>query len=256
MVDLLATLRAKDGCPWDRSQTHKSLLPYLIEETYEVVEAIQSTKHERLKEELGDLLLQIVFHSQIAKERNRFDVYDVIGEINCKLKKRHPHIFQNKRKISKQKVIENWEHIKLASGKNKGVLTGLPKQLPGLLRAYRLQEKVARMNFDWKKSSDILPKIREELWEFEKAFQTGNKRKMEEEIGDVLFSWVNLCRHLNINPELALNGTINKFIRRFNYIEKALSAKGIRFGQADLPLLDELWDKAKRRAQGKNLYLG
>ncbi|HEX9917152.1 MAG TPA: nucleoside triphosphate pyrophosphohydrolase [candidate division Zixibacteria bacterium] len=251
LVSLMAMLRGKNGCPWDRSQTHNTLLPYLIEETYEVVEAVQSKDYERLKEELGDLLLQIVFHSQIAKEKNRFDVYEVARQINLKLRQRHPHIFENKKKISKQEVIQNWEHIKLSQKKDKGVLSGLPRQLPGLLRAYRLQEKVGRLNFDWKNAADVLPKLKEELGEFEKAFKTKNKRKMEEEMGDILFSWVNLCRHLNINPELALGKTVDKFIRRFNYIEKALAKKRIGFDQADLPFLDSLWEKAKKRKNRK-----
>jgi tetrapyrrole methylase family protein/MazG family protein len=251
LVNLMSKLRAKDGCPWDRSQTHNSLLPYLIEETYEVVEAIQSKDYEKLKEELGDLLLQIVFHSQIAEEKDKFDVYGVIRRINYKLRQRHPHIFENRKKISKREVIQNWEHIKLAQKKDKRLLSGLPKKLPSLLRAYRLQEKVARLNFDWKNAAEVLPKVKEELEELEKALNTKNKRKIEEEMGDILFSWVNLSRHLNINPELALNKTIDKFICRFNYIEKILSQKGIGFDQTDLPLLDSLWEKAKQKQRGK-----
>jgi len=246
LVDLMAKLRAKNGCPWDRCQSHKSLLPYLIEETYEVVEAIKSRKHHKLKEELGDLLLQIVFHSQIAKDKGEFDIYQVIEQIDNKLRQRHPHIFQIRKKISKRKVIENWEHIKLAQNKSQGILSGLPKTLPALLRAYRLGEKVSRVNFDWKKPKDVLPKIKEELSEFEKALKSKNKRKVEEELGDILFSWVNLSRHLKIDPELALTKAIDKFITRFNHIEKALVRKKIGFAQTDLPLLDGLWERAKR----------
>lgn len=251
LIDLMTKLRGKDGCPWDRSQTHNSLLPYLIEEAYEVVEAVQSRKNEKLKEELGDLLLQIVFHSQIAEEKGKFDIYEVIEHINSKLRKRHPHIFKTKKKISKKEVLNNWEHIKSAQNKGKSVLSGLPKQLPALLRAYRLGEKVGRLNFDWKDAKDVLPKIKEELEEFEKALKSRNKRKTEEEIGDILFSWVNLSRHLNINSELALNRTIDKFIRRFKLMEKMLKQKKIRFDQADLPFLDSLWEKAKRRQRVK-----
>ena len=251
LVDLIAKLRAKDGCPWDRSQTHTSLIPYVIEETYEVVEAIKSKKHHKLKEELGDLLLQIIFHSQIAKEKGEFDIYQVIEQINHKLKQRHPHIFKVKEKISKQKVIENWEHIKLAQNKSRGILSGLPKTLPALLRAYRLGEKVSRVNFDWKKPKDVLPKIKEELSEFEQALKTKNKRKIEEELGDIFFSWVNLSRHLNIDPELALTKAIDKFIARFNRIEKTLIQKKIGFDQTDLPFLDSLWEKAKHKQKGK-----
>ena len=247
LIDLMAHLRSQSGCPWDRKQTHKSLLPYLIEEAYEVWDTIQENEEEKLKEELGDLLLQIVFHSQIAKENKKFDIYDVINILNEKLKKRHPHVFKSKKKISAQKVLKNWEHIKLENDQRKSVLETLPKNLPALLKASRAQEKVARFDFDWEKTEDIFVKIKEELKEFEKVYKKKNKKKIEAEIGDIFFSLVNLCRHLNINPEYALRLTINKFIQRFNYIEKKLAQKKIPLKNAGLKLMDELWEEAKKK---------
>jgi tetrapyrrole methylase family protein/MazG family protein len=257
LVTLMSRLRSKRGCPWDREQTHKSLLPYLIEEAYEVLDTIDSGDDERLKEELGDLLLQIIFHAQIARERKKFDIYDVIEHLDGKLKARHPHVFGKKKVASTEEVIRNWEHIKLSTdprdtnskrSKRKSVLSGIPRHLPGLLKAYRVQEKVARFDFDWEKAEDVLSKIEEEVGELRRAARRRKVRheEIEEELGDILFSWVNLSRHLKVNPELALRKTIDKFVRRFGYIEKQLRRKKIPLKEAGLPLLDSLWEDAKR----------
>ncbi len=248
LIKLMSKLRSKDGCPWDRAQTHKSLLPYLIEESYEVLDTIQAREDQRLKEELGDLLLQIVFHAQIAKERKKFDIYEVIDHLCRKLIERHPHVFRDKKRIAEEEVLRNWEHIKLTAGKakNKSVLSGLPRDLPALLKAYRLQEKVARFDFDWERTEDILSKMEEEVEELRKAYKKGEKGDIEEEMGDILFSWVNFCRHLKINPEFALRKTIDKFAKRFRYIERRLKEKRISLHKAGLPLLDSLWEEAKR----------
>jgi len=248
LIKLMSKLRSKEGCPWDRVQTHKSLLPYLIEESYEVLDTIETKDDQKLKEELGDLLLQIVFHSQIAKERKKFDIYEVIENLRRKLIERHPHVFKDKKKVARKEVLRNWEHIKLAGSKaeNKSVLSGLPRHLPALLKAYRLQEKVARFDFDWEKTEEIFLKIEEEIEELKRAHRKRKKEAIEEELGDILFSWVNLCRHLNINPEFALRKTIDKFVKRFNYIEKRLIEKKIPLHKAGLPLLDSLWEEAKR----------
>jgi tetrapyrrole methylase family protein/MazG family protein len=259
LVALMSRLRSKRGCPWDREQTHKSLLPYLIEEAYEVLDTIEAGDDERLKEELGDLLLQIVFHAQIARERKKFDLYDVIEHLDDKLRARHPHVFGKGKAASSEEVVRNWEHIKLSAypegpnskgSRKKSVLSGIPRHLPGLLKAYRVQEKVARFDFDWEKAEDVLSKIEEEVGELKTAARKRRVRRseIEEELGDILFSWVNLSRHLNVNPEFALRKTIDKFVRRFNYIEKQLKRRKIPLKEAGLPLLDSLWEEAKRRA--------
>ena len=250
LIKLMSKLRSKHGCPWDRVQTHKSLLPYLIEESYEVLDTIEAKDDQRLKEELGDLLLQIIFHAQIAKERKKFDIYEVIENLCKKLIERHPHVFLEKKELVPEEVLKNWEHIKLATGraKNKSVLSGLPRHLPALLKAYRLQEKVARFDFDWERTDEIFSKMEEEIKELKKAYKKRKKEDMEEELGDILFSWVNFCRHLEINPEFALKRTIDKFVKRFNYIERRVKEKKISLHKAGLPLLDSLWEEAKRSA--------
>lgn len=249
LIKLMSKLRSTHGCPWDRIQTHKSLLPYLIEESYEVLDTIQAKDDQRLKEELGDLLLQVIFHAQIAKERKKFDIYEVIENLHHKLIERHPHVFKEKRKIVAEEVLRNWEHIKLAASnaKNKSVLSGLPRHLPALLKAYRLQEKVARFEFDWEKTDDVFLKVEEEIKELKKAYRKRKKEDIEEELGDILFSWVNLCRHLKINPEFALRKTTDKFVKRFNYIERRLKEKKQPLHKAGLALLDSLWEEAKKR---------
>lgn len=254
LVKLMSKLRSKEGCPWDREQTHKSLLPYLIEESYEVLDTIEAKDDQKLKEELGDLLLQIIFHAQIANERKEFDIYEVIDHLSQKLIERHPHVFKEKRKLVPQEVIKNWEHIKLraSKAKNKSVLSGLPRHLPALLKAYRVQEKVARFDFDWERADEIFLKMEEEIEELKKAYRKRKKEAIEEELGDILFSWVNLCRHLNINPEFALRRTIDKFVKRFNYIERRLKQKKIPLHKAGLPLLDSLWEEAKRSTDKGN----
>lgn len=253
LIKLMSKLRSKHGCPWDRVQTHKSLLPYLIEESYEVLDTIEAKDDQRLKEELGDLLLQIIFHAQIAKERKKFDIYEVIDHLRQKLIERHPHVFRDKKKLAPEEVLKNWEHIKLATSRatNKSVFSGLPRHLPALLKAYRLQEKVARFDFDWEKTDEIFLKMEEEIKELKRAYRKRKREDIEEELGDILFSWVNLCRHLKINPEFALRKTTDKFVKRFNYIERRLKQKKISLHKAGLPLLDSLWEEAKRSPREK-----
>jgi tetrapyrrole methylase family protein/MazG family protein len=259
LIRLMSRLRSKRGCPWDREQTHRSLLPYLIEEAYEVLDTIEMGDDDRFKEELGDLLLQIIFHAQIARERKKFDIYEVIECLDEKLKARHPHVFGRKRAASSEEVLKTWEHIKLStdsSGPNsarssdKSILSGIPRHLPALLKAYRVQEKVARVDFDWKDAEEVFSKIEEEISELKKAAKKrkAKQAEIEEEMGDILFSWVNLCRHLDINPEFALRKTIDKFVKRFNYVEEQLKQRKIPLKQAGLPLMDSLWEEAKRSA--------
>jgi tetrapyrrole methylase family protein/MazG family protein len=246
LVRLMARLRSETGCPWDRLQTHKSLLPYLLEESYEVLDTVEAKDDKKLKEELGDLLLQIVFHSQIAKERKKFDVYEVIQGLIKKLVERHPHVFKTKKKISSEQVLKKWEHIKMIN-ENRRILSGIPKTLPALLKAYRVQEKVGRVGFDWKEQDDILLKLEEELEEFKRIYRRKKSRLKEEEIGDIFFTLVNLSRRLNINPEFALRRTIKKFVSRFNYVERELNKKGKSLEKTTLEEMDALWEKAKRK---------
>ena len=250
LVDIMAKLRSTAGCPWDREQTHQTLRPYLIEEAYEVLDALDHGEDGDFRDELGDLLLQVVFHAQIAAEEKRFDIHDVARAINEKLVRRHPHVFGDMRADTADEVLTNWEKIKREEKGGEGrksVLDGLPKGMPSLLRAYRIQEKVARVNFDWDDVNEVFEKVVEETDEVRQALEKGDRTKIEEEIGDLLFSLVNLSRHLNVPPEDALRGSNDKFIRRFRYIEAALELKGDSLERATFGELDALWDEAKRR---------
>jgi len=245
LLEIMATLRGENGCPWDKTQDHKSLKPYLIEETYEVVEAMDSDKPEKLAEELGDLLLQIVFHAQIAKENDEFDIEDICRLISDKLLHRHPHVFESKTELTPSEVLDRWEAIKKRANEKRSMLAGVPKTLPALLKAYRIQEKVGRIGFDWEKPEQVMDKIKEEISEFEKAFVERDDKSMHEELGDLLFSLVNLSRHLGIRAEEALDSTNNKFIRRFKYIENKLYECGSSPVDSTLEEMDALWEESK-----------
>lgn len=244
-------LRAPDGCPWDRKQNHRSLLPYLLEETYEVMESVQRRNMNDLAEELGDLLLQIVFHAQLAAERDKFKIDDVVTGICRKLIERHPHVFDRKRKLTSDEVLGNWEKLKLKesgrNGQKKGVLDGLPKTLPSLLRAFRIQEKTSRFGFDWDRPEDVLDKVEEESDELRRSLRRKRRTEMEHEIGDLLFALVNLSRHLKIDAETALAKTNRRFAQRFQYIERQLTARGRSLTDATLEEMDGLWDEAKKK---------
>ncbi len=250
LVDIMKRLRGPDGCPWDQKQDHKSLRPYLLEETYEVIEAINADDIDELKVELGDLLLQIVFHAQMASERGDFDIEDVSGAISEKLIRRHPHVFQDRKDITAEQVLNNWEKIKLQrdepNGKRrKSVLEGVPKTLPALLRAYRVQEKAARFGFDWERVPQIMEKVDEEIIELKNELADENRDGIEEELGDLLFSIVNVARFLKIDPEVSLNKITNKFKRRFEYIEERLAEDGRTAADATLEEMDAFWNEAK-----------
>ena len=254
LVAIMARLRGPKGCPWDRRQNHQSLLPYLIEETYEVVDTLHRRDMDALREELGDLLLQIVFHAQLATERERFSIGDVTDVICRKLIARHPHVFGKRKALTADQVLDNWEKIKLAEkkndGKNGGVLAGIPRSLPALLQAYRVQEKTSRFGFDWPDPLPVLDKVNEEVDELRKSLKKrGAKRKIEveHELGDLLFALVNLSRHLKVDPETALSKSNQRFIKRFGYIEKNLPKRGKKLGEASLAEMDSLWDEAKRK---------
>lgn len=246
LVDIMARLRGPDGCPWDKAQDHKSLKPYLIEEAYEVLDAIDSDKSDKLAEELGDLLLHVVFHAQIASEKDKFDIERICRIISDKLIQRHPHIFNEKKELSKAQVLDQWEAIKQTNNKNHSVLDGVPRTLPALLKAYRIQEKVGRLGFDWKQAKEVVAKINEEVAEFNKAFTQNDAQQMHQELGDLLFSLVNLSRHLGLRAEEALDDTNRKFIERFKYIERKLAEKGKTPSESSLEEMDTLWEESKK----------
>jgi tetrapyrrole methylase family protein/MazG family protein len=245
LLDIMRRLRAPDGCPWDREQTHRSLRPYLIEEMYEVLETIDRESYGELKKELGDLLLQIVFHCQLASEEGLFDAADVIQEINEKLIRRHPHVFGEATAENSGEVLRQWEKIKLNEAHRPKLLEGVPISQPALNRAYRVQEKAAGVGFDWPDIEPVWGKITEELAELKDEVAKGDLRAIEDEMGDLLFSMVNLARKLKVNPEDALRGTIAKFTRRFSYIEDTLAARGTSLHESTLDEMDNLWNEAK-----------
>ena len=253
LVEIMARLRAPGGCPWDREQTHESIKPYLLEETYEVLEAIDDGDPAKLREELGDLLLQVVFHAQMAEETEAFDIAQVIAAINEKLRRRHPHVFGEVKAETAQEVLFNWEQIKQRERQKAkqpaSALDGVPRELPALLRAHRLQEKASRVGFDWKEADEVLRKVEEEMRELRQAMESQAPARVEAELGDLLFALVNLSRFIAVNPEDALRKTIARFISRFRYIEEALAQKGASLKDTTLEQMDALWNEAKTREQ-------
>jgi len=255
LLDIMKLLRSENGCPWDRVQTHESLKKYLIEETYEVLEVIELNDKKRLCEELGDLLLQIVFHAQIASEEGTFDIEDVTTEICRKMISRHTHVFGNGRAETPDDVVNNWETIKK---KEKGiknhtsVLKDVPSILPALMRSYKVQQKAAQVGFDWDDIEDVVKKVDEEILELKDVYKSKNVERITDEMGDAFFSLVNLSRFLKIQPELALTGTINKFIQRFEFVEQESIKMGRKLEDMELYEMDELWEKAKAHICEKN----
>ena len=267
LIAIMTMLRDKQhGCPWDLEQTIKSLLPYTIEEVYEVADAIENNDLVELEDELGDLLLQIIFYAQIAKEQGAFDFQDIATAISDKLVRRHPHVFPNgdvqqfgiEQDISAQQVVVNWEAIKelereekrkkggkQAAQEGESLLDDVPRALPAMERARKLQKRAAQVGFDWTEIAPVLEKLKEEVAEFEEALASGNLERMSDELGDVLFTAINLARHSNIEPEVALRSTNRRFETRFKWIEVALLAQGKAFKDANLEELDVLWDQAK-----------
>jgi tetrapyrrole methylase family protein/MazG family protein len=241
LVGIMEKLRSKDGCPWDIKQTHKSITPYLLEEAYEVMEAIDKDDPDNLKEELGDVLLQVVFHAQIAKDRNKFDIDDVIDGINAKLVTRHPHVFGDKKGLTKDwQVRDFWETEKKKVKKRDSVIDGVPKALPALLRSRRLQSKAQSTGFKWKEENSIMAKVEEELDEVKAALKSKNRKNISEELGDLMSALVTLSYHNKIDPEAALQRANDKFITRFKKIEKDLKP-GMSEGE-----MIKLWNTAKK----------
>ncbi len=252
LVNLMTTLRAPGGCPWDRQQTLPDLKPYVVEESYEVIDAIDSGDRASLLEELGDMLLQAVFIAEITREEGTFDIYDSITAIHDKLVRRHPHVFADVVANDAEEVLVNWEKLKNSERKaeNKSVLSGVPQALPALLRASRLTEKAARVGFDWRRTEDVFDKIDEELGELREAVASGDKAHIEEEIGDLLFTVANIARKVGLNAEEALQSTNRKFTRRFASMETTVRASGRDLDQLSLEEMDALWDAAKEQEKG------
>lgn len=247
LLDIMRKLRAPGGCPWDAEQTHESLTRYLLEETYEVIEAIDEQSPQHLKEELGDLLLQPVFHAAIAEEAGTFTMNDVISTLCDKLIRRHPHVFGDLEIKDSNAQVENWEKIKkLEHGDERpSALSGVPEHLPALLKAHKISEKASRVGFDWEHADQVFAKVMEELHEFEEAWAGGDPTRMEDEMGDLLFAIANLGRFLALNPEEALRKTISRFQKRFRFVEESLLKEGKVMQQASLEEMDLFWEKAK-----------
>lgn len=248
LEEIAAILRAEKGCAWDRKQTPDSLKPYLIEEAYEVYDAIEKGDSDNLKEELGDLLYQVYFHAQIAKEEGRFTIDDVADEISQKLIRRHPHVFGNDSVKDADEVTEKWEKIKKKEkAGRKHHLDGVPQHLPALLMAFRVQEKVSRLGFDWEHVHDAMEKLDEEIAEMKDALLQNDREALIDEAGDLLFSIVNTLRHLKVEPEEALRRSVNRFRRRFNEVENEAAARKQEIEAMSPDELESLWKLAKDR---------
>src|SRR5437899_6804246 len=256
LCDIVAKLRAPGGCPWDREQTHESLLPALLEEAYEVAEAARAENDAHFCEELGDLLLLVIMHAEIAHEAGRFNIDEVVREVSDKLVRRHPHVFGTSDARDSGAVLKQWEAIKRAEKKaDSHYLASLPKALPALVRAQKAQSKAARVNFDWTEVRDVVSKLEEELGEMKEAIASlatarpsrgGQARaRTEEEIGDMLFAVVNLARKCRIDAESAMQGGTDKFVTRFNRLEDELKTRGKKLGEVDLAEMDKIWDRIK-----------
>lgn len=266
LVALQARLRAPNGCPWDREQTHRTLRTYLIEETYEVLDAMDSGDDAKFAEEMGDLLLQIVFHSQIAAEEKRFTVSEVIREIHEKMVRRHPHVFGTKKAKDAAEVLRNWEQIKARerrqsssangnkekAGSIPSLLDGVARGLPATLEGLQFTKKAARIGFDWEDAAGILDKMREESSELQHAMKNGDPQKVEEELGDLLFAAVNLARFLKVDPEIALKQANRKFARRFREMERLASESGRALDKVPRAEMEALWDTAKHKEQERD----
>lgn len=255
LVEIMEKLRSKNGCPWDREQTHDTLLPYLLEETYEFIDSVKNKDFKNMKEELGDILLQVVFHSQIAKENGKFTVDEVIDEICRKLIFRHPHVFGERKDISSSEdVLKNWDEFKKAEGKKRNsVLDGIPQSMPPIERAFKLQKKAAKVGFDWEKKEQVIEKVEEEWNELKEAIKNGNQENIEEELGDLLFAIVNLSRFLNVDPAIALHRTNQKFIKRFKEMERKAKIEGNSLEKMSLEEMDKLWETVKKEERDVNI---
>ncbi|MFD0962120.1 bifunctional methyltransferase/pyrophosphohydrolase YabN [Paenibacillus chungangensis] len=253
--EIVSILRSPEGCPWDREQTHASIRKNFIEELYEALEAIDNDDPEGMQEEFGDVILQVMLHSQMEEELGSFSVYDVIQSLNEKLIFRHPHVFGDNSAQDAQEALSNWEQMKAEEKRKKGIdegtsskLDGIPPDLPALMKAYKLQKKAAKVGFDWDDINPVLSKVEEELQELREAIASGDQEAQSNELGDLLFAVVNASRFIGADPEEALSSTNRKFKRRFQYIEEQLRINGKSFDQTDLLEMDRWWEEAKKHA--------
>lgn len=261
LVELMDVLRSPQGCPWDREQTRETLKPMLIEEAYEVLEALDGDDPEELCEELGDLLFQVIFHSRISKERKEFDSEDVCRRIYQKMVGRHPHVFGDASFADSQELLKNWEDLKAAEKESSGrkndrrsLLDGIPEQLPAMYKANQISAKASRVGFDWQQLSGIRKKVEEEFQELDDALQSGDRRRIQEEVGDLLFAALNVSRFLEIDPETALNRANRKFTRRFQRMEEHFEARRRPLKDVSLEEMEEVWQQFKQqegRSQGE-----
>ena len=250
LLRIMARLRADDGCPWDREQTHETLKPYLIEEAYELIDAIDVNDDDGIKDELGDVLLQVVFHSQIAEDEGRFDYADVVRNVCDKLIRRHPHVFDTATVEDAEGVVKQWGQIKKEENKKKeygrqSALDGIPNHLPALAKATQIQRKAAQLSFEWPEVAGVLDKIEEEIAELREAIESGDQDAVQDEIGDLFFAMVNLSRFEKVDAEEALRRSCRKFDRRFRHIEERVSAADKEFHDFTLDELEEFWVEAK-----------
>lgn len=248
LVEIITKLRSPEGCPWDREQTHLSLKRFLLEETYELFEALDQEDREGVKDELGDVLLQVLLHAEIAREQGAFSIADVITNLSAKLMRRHPHVFGDVHAETPQEVVVHWDTIKKTEQTNArrvSALDGVPAIFPALMRAEKIQKKAAKVGFDWDQTSEVLEKVREELGELEEAIESGDQGRLEDEFGDLLFAAVNLSRFLKVDPEFALTGATAKFTERFHLVEAYAKKEGLNLQELDLDALNVLWNKAK-----------
>ena len=250
LIKITDTLMGEDGCPWDKVQTRESLKPYLVEETYEVLDALDANDPEKIKDELGDLLYQILFHSKISSLKGEFNFRDVIDNLSEKMVRRHPHVFQEGELYTPDQVVKQWEEIK-RNEKNqanqKSILDNIPKNLPSLLRAQKLQKKAAKEGFDWDQISDVFDKLDEEIAEFKEAVLKKKSADIQNEIGDIIFVITNIAKCYKIDAEEALRSTNNKFIKRFQYIEQKIKAKGKTLKDSPLEEMERYWQEAKNK---------
>jgi tetrapyrrole methylase family protein/MazG family protein len=249
LVSIMARLRGADGCPWDRRQTKEDLKPFLIEETYEILEALDKGDYQGLQEELGDLLFHIVFMARIAQEEGAFDIFDVIQGVSAKMIRRHPHVFGSVEVSGPSEVEANWTRLKAAEKPRESLMEGVPAHLPALMKAYRLTQRASQVGFDWENKDQVWEKLEEELKEFQLALHEGKKEALREELGDILFTLVNLARFIRVDPEDALRRVTNKFAERFTYIERRLRGQGKTTHEASLAEMDALWEESKREKE-------
>lgn len=247
LIKIVEKLRGPEGCPWDKEQTRESLKPFLIEELYELLDALDENNSEGIKEELGDMLFQIVLHCQLSKEQGLFDINDVIENITRKMIRRHPHVFGSKNFKTTKEIMTWWEEHKKKEGKSKeSVIEGIPKTLPALLKAQKIQHKASRVGFDWERIEDIFKKLDEEINEFKCALGKKNQNEIEDELGDIFFVLVRISNFVGVNPEDALRKTTGKFIQRFRHIEMKASEQGKKLSDMTLEEMDVLWEEAKK----------